>query len=317
MNLVGKDGRGESVWLAFFLYDVLTQFAELARSRNDLIFADRCVTQAQQLQKNIELHAWDGGWYLRAWFDNGEPLGSTTNPECQIDSLPQSWSVISGAGEPQRSRQAMTAVDQRLIRRKDELMQLFDPPFDRSALNPGYVKGYIPGVRENGGQYTHGAIWTVMAFALMGENERAWELFGLLNPVHHGGTPQQIATYKVEPYVVAADVYAVAPHIGRGGWTWYTGSAGWMYRLLIETLLGVNLEGDQLRLTPRPPNSWATYKIHYRYRQTLYHITISAHDAVPAVENQLFLDGKELAVKTVPLSDDRREHFVELKVCNR
>ncbi len=317
MNLVGKDGRGESVWLAFFLYDVLTQFAKLARSRNELTFADRCVTQAQQLQKNIELHGWDGEWYRRAYFDNGEPLGSATNPECQIDSLPQSWSVISGAGDPQRSRQALNAVDRRLVRRQDKLIQLFDPPFDKSSLNPGYIKGYIPGVRENGGQYTHGAIWTVMAFALTGENDRAWQLFGLLNPVNHGGTPAQIATYKVEPYVVAADVYAVAPHVGRGGWTWYTGSAGWMYRLLVETLLGVNLEGDQLRLTPRLPKSWTTYKIHYRYRQTVYHITINRLATDAAGVNQLFLDGEELAVKTVPLVDDHREHFVELKVYSR
>jgi cellobiose phosphorylase len=208
-------------------------------------------------------------------------------------------------------------VDQRLVRRHDKLIQLFDPPFDKSPHNPGYIKGYIPGVRENGGQYTHGAIWTVMAFALLGENDRAWEFFAMLNPIHLGGTPQQIATYKVEPYVVAADVYAVAPHIGRGGWTWYTGSAGWMYRLLIETLLGVNLEGDQLRLTPRLPKSWTTYKIHYRYRQTVYHITISRLATDAAEANLLFLDGEELAVKTVPLMDDRREHFVELKVCNR
>jgi cellobiose phosphorylase len=317
MNLVGKDGRGESVWLAFFLYDVLTQFAKLARARNDLAFADRCVTQAEQLQKNIELHGWDGEWYRRAYFDNGDPLGSATNPECQIDSLPQSWSVISGAGEPQRSRQAMNAVNQRLIRRTDKLIQLFDPPFDKSSLNPGYIKGYIPGVRENGGQYTHGAIWTTMAFALMGENDRAWELFALLNPIHHGGTPQQIATYKVEPYVVAADVYAVAPHTGRGGWTWYTGSAGWMYRLLIETLLGVNRAGDQLNLTPRLPKNWTTYKIHYRYRQTVYHITITRSPAEAAEGSLLILDGVELVVKSVSLVDDRREHFIELKVDGR
>jgi len=316
MNLVGKDGRGESVWLAFFLFDVLTQFAELARSRNDTAFADRCATQAELLQQNIELHAWDGGWYRRAYFDNGEPLGSATNPECQIDSLPQSWSVISGAGEPERARQAMAAVDQRLVRRQDKLIQLFDPPFDKSSLNPGYIKGYIPGVRENGGQYTHGALWTTMAFALMGDHDRAWELFALLNPIHHAETPEQIAIYKVEPYVVAADVYAVAPHIGRGGWTWYTGSAGWMYRLLIETLLGVNLEGDQLRLTPRLPKNWSTYKIHYRYRQTIYHITIARLATDAAEANQLFLDGEELAVKIIPLVDDHREHFVELKVCN-
>jgi len=316
MNLVGKDGLGESVWLGFFLYDVLTRFAGLARSRNDAAFADRCVSQAQQLQKNLELHAWDGEWYLRAWFDNGEPLGSVANPECRIDSLPQSWSVISGAGEPGRSRQAMSAVDQHLVRPEAQLIQLFDPPFDKSSLNPGYIKGYIPGVRENGGQYTHAAIWTVMAFALLGENDRAWELFGLLNPVHHSATPEQIATYKVEPYVVAADVYAVAPHTGRGGWTWYTGSAGWMYRLLVETLLGVNLEGDQLRLTPRLPKNWTTYKIHYRYRQTVYHITISRLATAAPGTDQLFLDNAELAIKTVPLVDDRHEHFVELKVCN-
>jgi cellobiose phosphorylase len=311
MNRVGNEGRGESVWLGFFLYDVLTQFAKLASTHLDPAFAERCLAQARQLQQNIEKHAWDGQWYTRAYFDNGELLGSQTSQECQIDSLPQSWSVISGAGEPARARQAMQSVDRRLVRRDAGLIQLFDPPFDKSPLNPGYIKGYIPGVRENGGQYTHAAIWTVMAFALMGETERAWELFGLLNPVNHGGTSEQIATYKVEPYVVAADVYAAAPHTGRGGWTWYTGSAGWMYRLLIETLLGVNREGDQLRLAPRIPGNWETFTIHYRYRQTIYHITIArrADDA-----SGLFLDGKELATTTLPLVDDRHEHFVKLKV---
>ncbi len=313
MNMVGKEGRGESVWLAFFLYDVLTQFADLARARQDAAFADRCLEQAKELQKNIEANAWDGQWYRRAYFDNGEPLGSQSNPECQIDSLPQSWSVISGAGDPERSRQAMEAVDKRLIRRDAKLIQLFDPPFDHSSLNPGYIKGYIPGVRENGGQYTHGAIWTAMAFALMGNNERAWELFDLLNPVNHGGTPAQIDIYKVEPYVVVADVYALAPHTGRGGWTWYTGSAGWMYRLLIETLLGVKLEGDQLRLIPRFPASWKTYKIHYRYRHTVYHITLTRPADGSIVSNELTLDGQVLK-ETFPLVDDHTEHFVELKV---
>ena len=314
MNKVGNNGRGESVWLAFFLYDVLTQFAELAWARDDNAFAERCLAEAQQLQKNIEQHAWDGQWYRRAYFDNGEPLGSRTNPECQIDSLPQSWSVISGAGDPQRSRQAMNAVDEHLIRRDAKLIQLFDPPFDKSPLNPGYIKGYIPGVRENGGQYTQGAIWTAMAFALLGENERAWELFHLLNPIHHSATSEQIATYKVEPYIIAADVYAVAPHTGRGGWTWYTGSAGWTYRLLVETLLGVKLEGDQLRLLPRLPKAWTTYKIHYRYRQTVYHITITRRADGSVGANELSLDGKTLTGETVPLVDDRAEHFVEMQV---
>jgi len=314
LNRVGNEGRGESVWLAFFLYDVLTQFAQLARAHHDPAFAERCLAQAGQLQQNIEKHAWDGQWYLRAWFDNGEPLGSRNNPECQIDSVPQTWSVISRAGDPQRSRQGMQAVQDRLIHPEAGLIQVLDPPFDKSSLNPGYIKGYIPGVRENGGQYTHAAIWTALAFALMGESERAWELFALLNPIHHGGTPRQIATYKVEPYVVAADVYAVAPHLGRGGWTWYTGSAGWMYRLLIETLLGVNLEGDQLRLAPRLPKAWTTFKIHYRYRQTVYHITITRFAAASTDVNRLSLDGQEISGETVPLRDDHQEHAVEMKV---
>jgi len=314
MNRVGHLGRGESVWLAFFLCDVLARFAKLARLRSDLPFADRCMSEMQQLQKNIERSAWDGQWYRRAFFDNGEVLGSQTNTECQIDSLPQSWSVLSEAGDPTRARQAMHAAYQRLVRHDSGLIQLFDPPFDQSVLNPGYIKGYIPGVRENGGQYTHGAIWTAMAFALMGEGERAWELFKLLNPVRHGGTPERIAVYQVEPYVVAADVYAVAPHTGRGGWTWYTGSAGWMYRLLIESLLGVNLEGDHLHLTPLLPKGWATFTIRYRYRQTVYHITVTrlpseAHEAVP-----LSLDGKELSGAAIPLCDDHGTHHVEMKV---
>ncbi|MES2470484.1 MAG: glucoamylase family protein [Verrucomicrobiota bacterium] len=314
MNLVGREGRGESVWLAFFLYDILMQFSQLAQSRQDTAFAERCLTEARGLQQNIEKHAWDGQWYRRAWFDNGEPLGSSTNPECQIDSLPQSWSVLSGAGDPTRSRQAMQSVDHRLVRRDAGLIQLFDPPFDTSALNPGYIKGYIPGVRENGGQYTHGALWTAMAFARMGDTERAWELFDMLNPVHHGATSKQIATYKVEPYVVAADVYGVDPHTGRGGWTWYTGSAGLMYRLLIETLLGINREGDRLRLVPRMPAAWNTYKVHYRFRQTVYHIVFTRQAPETMTAPQLLLDGRLLAGEMLPLIDDQREHTVEFRI---
>jgi cellobiose phosphorylase len=314
MNRVGCQGRGESVWLAFFLYDVLTRFAGLARAHGDPAFAERCSAQALQLRGNIEQHAWDGQWYLRAYFDSGEPLGSRANPECQIDSLPQSWSVISGAGEPSRALQAMQSVDRRLVRRDAALVQLFDPPFDKSPLDPGYIKGYIPGVRENGGQYTQAAIWAAMAFAIMGDGERAWELFALLNPVRHAGTPGEVAVYKDEPYVVSADVYAVEPHVGRGGWTWYTGSAGWMYRLLVETLLGVNLEGDRLRLEPRIPKAWETFKIHYRYRQTVYHITIDRLPPDASADHRLSLDGAEIPGTAIALQDDRREHFVEMGV---
>ncbi len=314
MNLVGKEGRGESVWLAFFLCDVLKRFAKLAQSRGDLIFADRCVANAQQLQGNIEQHGWDGQWYRRAYFDNGDPLGSQINPECQIDSLPQSWSVLSGAGDPQRSLLAMQAVAKQLIRTEHKLIQLLDPPFNKSVLQPGYIKGYVPGVRENGGQYTHAAVWVTIAFALLENHERAWELFALLNPIHHGDNAAQIATYKVEPYVVAADVYALPPHTGRGGWTWYTGSAGWMYRLLTETLLGINLEGDRLHLLPRIPKAWTRYKIDYRYRQTPYHITISTVPESSLGAGRAFLDGEELPGVIIPLIDDHREHSVELRL---
>jgi cellobiose phosphorylase len=315
MNMVGKDGRGESVWLAFFLYDVLAQFAGLARAHDDAAFAERCLAEAEKLKKNIELHTWDGEWYRRAYFDNGEPLGSHTNPECQIDSLPQSWAVISGAGDPARSRQAMESAEKRLVRRDEGLIRLFDPPFDTSPLNPGYIKGYIPGVRENGGQYTHGAIWTTMAFALLGDTGRAWELFGLLNPVHHGSTAGKIAVYKVEPYVVAADVYAVAPHIGRGGWTWYTGSAGWMYRLVTETLLGLSREGSQLRLAPRLPPDWPGITVHYRHHRTQYHVAITRQaggETSGAIE--ITLDGRKLEGATIPLSDDTRDHTAEVRI---
>jgi cyclic beta-1,2-glucan synthetase len=313
MNLVGKDGRGESVWLGFFLYDVLQRFGKLARGRNDVAFADRCLAQAKDIQSNIEKHAWDGKWYRRAYFDTGEPLGSHLNEECQIDCLPQSWSVISGAGNPDRARQAMESLNERLVRRDAKLIQLLDPPFDRSKPSPGYIQGYVPGVRENGGQYTHAAIWTVLAAALEGNDELAWELFALLNPVNHGRTAADIARYKVEPYVIAADVYWVPPHTGRGGWTWYTGSAGWMYRTLIETLLGLQPEGDQLRLLPRLPKAWPGYKIHYRYKETPYHISIVRSSDAQA-GSKTYLDGKEISGETVPLVDDRREHQIEVRV---
>ncbi len=312
MNLVGAHGKGESVWLAFFLVHVLQEFSAIAQLRADTAFAKKCVDQAAQLKENIEKNAWDGQWYRRAYFDNGEPLGSATNLECQIDSIPQSWSVLSGAGDPKRTRQAMEAVNNRLVRQEQSLIQLLDPPFDKSPLDPGYIKGYVPGVRENGGQYTHAAIWTVMAFAGLGDQRRAWELLSLISPLSHGSTPADIATYKVEPYVVAADVYAVAPHIGRGGWTWYTGSAGWMYRLIVESLIGLRLDVDKLRFVPCLPEEWQTFKLHYRYRDTFYHVTIknNGHREVTRVT----LDGIDQLDKAIHLVDDRREHSAEVEI---
>lgn len=312
MNLVGQHGKGESVWLAFFLYDVLVQFIELAGRRGDLTVVEKYTFEAGRLRANIDAHGWDGEWYRRAYFDDGTPLGSATNAECQIDSISQSWSVLSGAGTNERRLQAMENVDHRLVRRDHRLIQLLDPPFDKSELNPGYIKGYVPGVRENGGQYTHGAIWTVMAFARAGDTKRAWELFALINPLTHADTPEAAATYRVEPYVVAADVYAVPPHTGRGGWTWYTGSAGWMYRLITESLLGLRLDVDKLRFAPCLPSGWTSFKIHYRYRETVYHITFRLNGAGPAV-HRILLDGNEQLEKYVPLVNDRNNHHVEVE----
>ncbi len=309
MNLVGIKGKGESVWLGFFLFAVLQEFARLAEGRGDNAFAQLCRREAGQLSANIEKNAWDGAWYRRAYFDDGTPLGSAGNSECQIDSIAQSWSVLSGAGEKERSRTAMKSLDERLVRRDRGIVQLLDPPFDKGDLNPGYIKGYLPGVRENGGQYTHSAIWATMAFARLGDKQRAWELFGIINPVNHAKSATAVARYKVEPYVVAADVYALSPHTGRGGWTWYTGSAGWMYRLITESLLGLRLEVDRLHFEPCLPAGWEGFTMHYRYRETVYHIRI-VRGGVAGVT----IDGVARDGGAIPLVDDGREHTVELKL---
>jgi cellobiose phosphorylase len=313
MNKVGEHGKGESIWLGFFLCDVLTRFAEVARMRSDFSFTEHCRSEAARVRENLERYGWDGEWYRRAYFDDGSPLGSVSSPECQIDSIAQSWSVLSGAGDGKRSHMAMAAVDKHLVRRSDGLIQLLNPPFDKSNLDPGYIKGYVPGVRENGGQYTHAAIWTTMAFAALGDNRRAWELLAMINPVNHSGTPEAIATYKVEPYVVAADVYALSPHTGRGGWTWYTGSAGWMYRLILESLLGLRIEVDKLRFAPCLPSHWKEFKVHYRYRETVYHIVVVQTPATSG-GTTMTIDGVQRNDSGIPLIDDRQEHTVEVRI---
>ena len=331
MNLVGRGGKGESVWLAWFLLENLRLFGDLAGRRGDDELKRLCVGQAEELRANVEAHAWDGGWYRRAYFDDGTPLGSSANDECRIDSISQSWAVISEAGDQLRARQAMAAVDELLVKPEASLIELLDPPFDTSSLEPGYIKGYVPGVRENGGQYTHAAIWAVMAFAMMGDAERAWELFSMLNPIHHGDQTEKSELYKVEPYVMSADIYGAPPHTGRGGWTWYTGAAGWMYRLALETLLGLHLEVDKLRLAPLVPKDWKSYKIHYRYRETFYHITIERTEGTPGASQsettrtepervkRVRMDGADLDQTgplqgTIALVDDRRDHFVEVQL---
>jgi cellobiose phosphorylase len=321
MNLVGIDGRGESTWLGFFLCEVLLQFTRVAALVGDAEFAALCETEARRLRGDIDTHGWDGNWYRRAYFDDGTPLGSAGNEECQIDSISQSWSVLSSgsgdaAGNLERSRQAMDAVYERLVKRDAKLIQLLDPPFDRSALNPGYIKGYVPGVRENGGQYTHAAIWAAMAFAELQDGERAWELLRMINPVLHGDSAAAVATYKVEPYVIAADVYAVPPHTGRGGWSWYTGSAGWMYRLIVESLLGLHLAVDKLHFAPCLPAEWPGFALQYRYRSTVYHIDVTQH-AGAASGLRVALDGSETPEPAIPLYDDGRPHRVTVDIWRR
>ncbi len=311
MNRVGIKGRGESVWLGWFLCDTLRQYARIAELRGDSVFAARCSREAEELGVRIESAGWDGDWYRRAYFDDGQPLGSAGNDECRIDSLSQSWAVISGVAEPERARRAMRAVRKHLVRPDAGIVQLFDPPFDKTPLDPGYIKGYPPGVRENGGQYTHGAVWTAMAFALNGDVKTAWMLFDLLNPVHHGDSPEAIARYRVEPYVMAADLYGVAPHTGRGGWSWYTGAAGWMYRFAIETLLGIERRPDHLLVRPRlVGDRLKAFRIHYRHQEHFYVIDVKQASAgkTPGMR----MDGKTISDGRIPLLNDGRDHQVDL-----
>ena len=307
MDKVGEHGKGESVWLGFFLYDNLRKFSAICRNRKQGDRAEKLLAEAERLRNAVEKSAWDGSWYLRAWFDDGTPLGSAQNSECRIDSVTQSWSVLAEAGSKTRQELAMGSAFQHLVRKDHSLIQLLDPPFDRSDMNPGYIKGYVPGVRENGGQYTHAAIWFVMACAKMGGTEKAWELFNMINPVHHGDSEEAIAVYKVEPYVVAADVYSIAQHAGRGGWTWYTGSAGWMYRLIVESLLGLDREGEDLIWEPSIPATWNNFSIDYRHQDTLYHLTCER-----GVAEMLTMDGIQLLGRRIPLVNDKVEHRVVL-----
>jgi cellobiose phosphorylase len=288
----------------------MNRFAEVAQLRGDDTFAKRCADEVQKLTAALEQHGWDGEWFRRAYFDDGTPLGSSNNMECRIDAIAQSWSVLSGVATPERQAQAMASLDQHLVRRDASLIQLLDPPFDKSPHDPGYIKGYVPGVRENGGQYTHAAIWSTMAFAERGDHERAWELLRMINPLNHTGDATRMDVYKVEPYVISADVYAVEPHTGRGGWSWYTGSAGWMYRLIVESLLGLRMEAGKLRFAPVLPPAWEGFTMEYRHRNTLYRIDLRQRDA--GTPSTVSLDGMAQADGFIPLVDDGVEHSVEL-----
>jgi cyclic beta-1,2-glucan synthetase len=309
MSRVGVEGRGESVWLAWFLATTLRRFAIHAANRGDEGTAAEMRGRADEYAAAVEAHAWDGAWYRRAYFDDGSPLGSSTSDECRIDSIAQSWSVISGAGDPERQSRAMRSLEEHLVRNDERLLMLLTPAFDKTPHDPGYIKGYLPGVRENGAQYTHAALWAVLATALRGEGDRAFELYQMINPLTHGGTPEEVEVYKVEPYVVAADVYTAPGQVGRGGWTWYTGSASWMYRVGLEAILGFDRRGDTLTIRPCVPDGWNEYAIEYRFGRSVYSITVHAPAEVRRQGAMVSMDGRVLESVEIPLVDDgaRRE----------
>jgi cyclic beta-1,2-glucan synthetase len=310
MSKVGEQGRGESVWVGWFLLVILREFLPIMRQRGDSTQVSQLEAFASQLRHSLEDQAWDGSWYRRAFFDDGTPLGSAQNEECQIDSIAQSWAVFAGADE-QRTKQAMDAVVERLVKKDERLVLLFTPAFDRSSHDPGYIKGYVPGVRENGGQYTHSALWVVQALAQLSDAERAMEIFDLINPIHHAQTPQDRDQYQVEPYVVAADVYGVAPHVGRGGWTWYTGSASWMYRVCVESLLGFQLLGDRLRINPVVPASWPKFELTWRWKSTTYEIAVH-RPGVQSEPREVVVDGQTQPDGEIKLVDDGKVHKVTI-----
>jgi cyclic beta-1,2-glucan synthetase len=316
MNRVGEAGRGESVWLGWFLHAALAAFAPFAEARGETQRAATWRTHMVALRTAIEREAWDGDWYRRGFFDDGTPLGSAMSEECRIDSIAQSWAVLSGAADPARAGLAMASLDRELIRHRDGLALLFTPPFDKTALDPGYIKGYPPGVRENGGQYTHAATWSVTAFAARGDGDRAAGLFSLLNPINHARRRSDVFRYKVEPYVVAADVYSDGPHVGRGGWTWYTGSAGWMQRAGIEAILGLRLEGAVLRLDPCIPKTWPGFEMTVRHGSARYRIVVDNPDGTGSGIRTATLDGAVVDARPLRLTlvDDGGAHEVQVRL---
>jgi cyclic beta-1,2-glucan synthetase len=309
MNRVGIEGKGESVWLAWFLITTLRKFAGHAGKRGDTAMRDEVLAEADRYAEAVERSAWDGEWYRRAYFDDGSPLGSRTSDECKIDSIAQSWSVISGAGKPERTRIAMASLNKYLVHDDARIIILLTPPFDKTPHDPGYIQGYLPGVRENGAQYTHAALWAVLATAMQGDGTRALELFQMLNPITHADSPSAVDIYKVEPYVVAADVYTAKGHLGRGGWTWYTGSASWMYRVALESILGFKQRGEMLFIEPCIPTGWKEFTIDYRVGASTYEIIVDNPDGLESGTVELTVDGNA-GQKAIRLVDDGKHHRV-------
>jgi cyclic beta-1,2-glucan synthetase len=317
MNRVGNQGKGESVWMAWFLITALTEFALIAEQRGELKRANRWREHASELKAAVEMHGWDGAWYRRAYFDDGSPLGSAANAECRIDSIAQTWGIMSGAADSERALRAMQSVREYLVRDGDDLILLFTPPFDKTDRDPGYIKSYPPGVRENGGQYTHAAIWTVIAYAMLGDGDQAMDLLRMLNPINRTTTRTGIYAYKVEPYVLAADIYAEAPHLRRGGWTWYTGASGWFYRAGLESILGLQVRAERLLFNPCIPKHWPGYTISYQHLSSRYEISVENPHAFMRGIALLELDRVvQLNANSIILQDDGRVHQVRLVLGN-
>jgi cyclic beta-1,2-glucan synthetase len=310
MNRVGAEGRGESIWLAWFLISTLRSFAKIAEQRADVSSSRTMLDRAAAYVSAVEAEGWDGEWYRRAYYDDGAPIGSAQSDECKIDAIAQSWSIISGAGSTERQQQAMQSLEQYLVDDQARIIRLLTPAFDKTEHDPGYIKGYLPGVRENGAQYTHAALWSVLATAQQNRHERAFELFQMINPLTRATTAEAAQIYKVEPYVVAADVYTAAGQLGRGGWTWYTGSASWLYRIGLESILGFTKRGASLAFTPCVPTAWPQYSIEYRYGTATYQIVVEA--SANGGAQQVTVDGELCKAGVIPLYDDGRIHSVRV-----
>jgi len=313
MNRVGQDGKGESVWLGWFLHTVLWEFAKIADARGEGKRAEAWRLHVSALKAALEREGWDGDWYRRAYFDDGTPLGSAQNTECRIDSIAQSWGIISGAAEPGRGARAMAAADKQLVRANDGVILLLTPPFNRTEHDPGYIKGYLPGIRENGGQYSHAATWMLIAFAALNDGDKAAELFRIISPISHTSSRAGVQKYKVEPYVVAGDIYAEPPHVGRGGWTWYTGSAGWLYSAGLEWILGFRLRGMTLSIDPCIPRNWPAYSVEFKYHSAVYKIKVENPSGVSRGVALTELDGKlQARPMNIPLVDDGAIHRIRI-----
>ncbi|HSP83237.1 MAG TPA: hypothetical protein VLN72_05860, partial [Gillisia sp.] len=320
MNRVGEEGKGESVWLGFFMYYILVRFEKVCRMMNDISRADKYQIVAADLKQKLNKAGWDGKWYLRAFYDDGTPLGSSKNDECQIDAISQAWAIISDVASENRSKQVLMAVEENLISEDDKLIRLLTPPFNKTDKDPGYIKGYIPGVRENGGQYTHAALWTVKAFAESGMGEKAVHYLNMINPVNHALNRESANKYKIEPFVVAADVYGEAPLTGQGGWSWYTGSAGWMYRVALESILGLQLHGNSISLKPAISKSWQGYSIELVLDddKTTYYIKIENPDGLQSGKLDGTIDGENVNFKSlpaiIPVKKDKQRHEIMLTI---